>query len=150
MDKKNIIKALVLGMPNKLILPDVVSIQMSEAKTSKHKKQGEILYLFRTRIAGLYFYDGYKNIGLFKHKDKVTLVVEPDNPYDWNAIEVFHTRTGIKLGYIPKDKNDALSSLIAGGFKVSGFIVEIISQKADTHQFDDEWRDIIIDIILEM
>ncbi len=34
--------------------------------------------------------------------DLVTLVPEPSNPYDPNAIKVIHDKTGIHIGYIPK------------------------------------------------
>ena len=40
--------------------------------------------------------------------DRLTLVHEPENPYDSNALKIIHNRTNFHLGYVPKDSANLL------------------------------------------
>jgi hypothetical protein len=65
-------------------------------------------------LAGFKYYDGLDVIDRLKIGARVTLALEPDNPYDPNAIVVsFEDK---KLGYIPQAKNDLLSQLLYFGY----------------------------------
>ena len=44
----------------------------------------------------------------------VTLVVETDNPYDNEAVAIYYKDK--KLGYVPKEKNSFLSTLLYYGY----------------------------------
>ncbi|MCL2546160.1 MAG: HIRAN domain-containing protein [Oscillospiraceae bacterium] len=65
-------------------------------------------------IAGFTYYDGLDVIEQLTLGTSVSLKSEPDNPYDPEAIVVMLGET--KLGYVPKVKNDLLSTLLYFGY----------------------------------
>ena len=70
-------------------------------------------HLVSFNIAGFSHYDGIDVINELGLGKNVTLAIEPDNPYDPEAVAILYE--GKKLGYIPKDKNSLLSMLIFYG-----------------------------------
>ncbi|WP_288394695.1 HIRAN domain-containing protein [uncultured Vagococcus sp.] len=64
-------------------------------------------------VAGFAYHDGLEVIDELTLGKSVTLVAEPDNPYDPEAVAIFYTDK--KIGYIPKDKNSLFSTLLFFG-----------------------------------
>ncbi len=64
-------------------------------------------------VAGFAYYDGLDVIDELTLGKPVSLVAEPDNPYDPEAVAIFYRDK--KLGYIPKDKNSLFSTLLYFG-----------------------------------
>lgn len=58
--------------------------------------------------------------------EEVSLLREPDNPHDRNAIAVF-SAMGAKLGYIPRHKNRSLARALDGGETPVAIIVHLSS-----------------------
>lgn len=69
--------------------------------------------LFDCHIAGFTYYDGLDIIEQLVPATTVTLVLEPDNPYDPEAVAVYFKKN--KLGYIPKNNNTYISNLLYFG-----------------------------------
>jgi len=69
--------------------------------------------LFDCHIAGFTYYDGLDVIDQLQPGTPVSLVSEPDNPYDPEAVAIYLRET--KLGYIPRTKNSYVSSLLYFG-----------------------------------
>ena len=70
-------------------------------------------HLMDCHIAGFTYYDGTDVIENLMIGSPVSLVSEPDNPYDPNAVAIYYGTT--KLGYVPKYKNDCISDLLYFG-----------------------------------
>ena len=64
-------------------------------------------------IAGFQHWDGALVLSELKPGMQLTLVPEPDNPYDPNAVAILFQ--GVKLGFVPADKNDLLAQLLHFG-----------------------------------
>lgn len=64
-------------------------------------------------IAGFAHYDGLSVISDLKLGTKVDLMQEPKNPYDPQAVAIYFK--GVKLGYIPRDKNGVIFSILYFG-----------------------------------
>jgi hypothetical protein len=65
-------------------------------------------------IAGFKYYDGLEAVEKLKLGASVRLEPEPDNPYDPEAVAIYHEDS--KLGYIPKAKNSEISVLLYFGY----------------------------------
>jgi hypothetical protein len=62
----------------------------------------------------------------------VTLVAEPDNKYDPNAIIVM--ANGIQIGYIPADVSPMLSLFLQGGYIIEGIVTGRIGKRSRGNQ----------------
>ena len=71
-------------------------------------------------LAGFQFYSGKVVSSEMKVGDPLTLVREPDNPYDPNAVRV--EWRGEKLGYVPRADNADLARHLDRGTKVEARI----------------------------
>ncbi len=91
-------------------------------------------------LAGFQHYAGKRVWDELKVGDALTLVREPDNTYDTNAIRV--EWRGEKLGYVPRAGNDAIAKLMDKGSKVSGRIVHLKSGRS-------HWQRILFEVLLE-
>lgn len=74
-------------------------------------------------LAGFQYYDGRTLWEGMKVGDPLTLVREPDNPHDANAIRV--EWQGHKLGYVPRRDNPHLARQMDLGAAVEGRIIEL-------------------------
>ncbi len=107
------------GFPFYLVLP-----KTGNAGTSNTKKP---ILLDNFFIAGFQFYEGKSCLTrLIKH-DLLLLKNEPGNKYDPYAVAIFSGRT--KLGYIPKVRNQSISSMLLAGMPLFA-TVENIQQDA--------------------
>ena len=64
-------------------------------------------------VAGFQHWDGALVLSELKPGMQLTLVPEPDNPYDPNAVAILFQ--GVKLGFVPADKNALLAQLLHFG-----------------------------------
>ena len=70
-------------------------------------------HLMDCHIVGFTYYDGLDVIDQLVLGTPVSLVSEPENPYDPDAVAIYFGET--KIGYIPKAKNGYISNLIYFG-----------------------------------
>jgi len=69
--------------------------------------------LLECHIAGFTYHDGLDVIDKLKLGTPVTLVSEPDNPFDPNAVAIYYEET--MIGYIPRVKNYKISQMLYFG-----------------------------------
>ena len=75
------------------------------------------------KVAGINYYDALFVIEKMKVGDKVKFKLE-DNIYDENAVEVYYK--GKKLGYIPRNANYSIATILKAGWKIfKGYIQNI-------------------------
>jgi len=74
---------------------------------SKENKNTELL---RFDIRGFRYYNGPDMIGRMKAGEELTLLREPDNKFDKQAIAVYYQAQ--KIGFVPREKNEVLSRLM--------------------------------------
>ena len=91
--------------------------------------------LLDCHIAGFTYYDGLDVIDRLKLGAPVSLVSEPDNPHDSDAVAIYFD--GTKLGYVPKHKNSNVSNLLYFGHGgIMDAKINCHNPEADTeHQF---------------
>ena len=78
-------------------------------------------------LAGLRYYDGAALWDEMRVGDPLTLVREPDNPHDSNAIRLeWHGRM---LGYVPRRENADLARQMDLGAGATGRVVEKIRHR---------------------
>ena len=65
-------------------------------------------------IAGFTYYNGLDVIHELEPGVSVNLQSEPDNPYDPDAVAIYFGE--VKLGYIPRVKNNLISNLLYFGY----------------------------------
>lgn len=70
---------------------------------------------FHTKLAGVTFEGRQELIAKLRDDDELELVREPDNSFDSNALGVFSSRLGERLGYLNRDLARVLSAEIDGG-----------------------------------
>ena len=78
-------------------------------------------------LAGFQFYSGKVVWSEMKVGDPLTLVREPDNPYDPNAVRV--EWRGEKLGYVPRADNADLARHMDRGTKVEARISRLTEER---------------------
>ena len=88
-------------------------------------------------LAGFQFYSGKVVWSEMKVGDPLTLVREPDNPYDPNAVRV--EWGGEKLGYVPRADNADLARHMDRGTKVEARISRLTQDR-------NPWRRIRFDV----
>lgn len=85
--------------------------------------RGEVA-LLATYVAGTAYHQAQEAAATLHARDRVVLRREPGNDYDPRAIEV-RTRSGAKLGYLPRVDNHAPASLTDAGFEVTARIRDV-------------------------
>ena len=77
-------------------------------------------------LAGFQYYAAAVHWDEMKVGDALTLVREPDNSHDANAVRVeWH---GEKLGYLPRKENRAVAAEMDGGGKIEARIAKLRQQ----------------------
>ena len=84
------------------------------AETLKNYKYEPPRHIVDFHIAGFAYYDGLDVINELSLGQSVTLMVESDNPYDNEAVVIYYKDK--KIGYVPKEKNSFLSTLLYYGY----------------------------------
>lgn len=80
-------------------------------------------------IAGFKYYEGPFVLGKLKPGKKLSLVAEPDNPYDACAMAIY--RKDAKLGFIPRDENPIPSLLAFYGHDILECRVQSVNPDAE-------------------
>lgn len=93
-------------------------------------------------IAGFQHWDGALVLSELKPGMQIDLVAEPENPYDPEAVALFHQ--SVKLGYVPASQNSLLSLL---AFYGHGGILEarVLQVKPDA----DPWEQVRIGVFVK-
>jgi hypothetical protein len=74
-------------------------------------------------LAGFAYYEANKNIDAIKVGDELTLIREPANAHDVNAVRVeWH---GVKLGYLPRRENRAVAAEMDKGGKIEARVARL-------------------------
>ena len=92
-------------------------------------------------IAGMRFWDGATVLSKLKPGKKLTLVAEPDNPVDADAVAIY--RKGVKLGFVPSYLNEIPAQLLRFGH---GDVLECRVLKVDPQA--DPWRQVYVGIYM--
>ncbi len=89
------------------------------------------LFLLECDVAGTFYVEHLdEKTANLQDGSPVSLVREPNNPYDSLAIRVDNEK-GEKLGYVPRRKNEVLARLLDGGKMLYGKFVEKSVNKHD-------------------
>lgn len=103
----------------------------------------QTLRLLSCQIHGSHYYDCLTllNQSALRVGQPLQLRREPDNKYDIYAIEVY-TKKGVKLGYVPKQLNQVIATLMDQGCQIEATIEKIVTSawepvtiQIDCHQF---------------
>ncbi len=92
-------------------------------------------------LAGFQYHEGPANWKDMKVGDPLTLVREPDNRHDANAVRV--EWRGRMLGYLPRAENRSVAAEIDRGALVSGRIGQLREDR-------DPWRRLLIDVFVTL
>lgn len=90
-------------------------------------------------LAGFKYYAGEALWRELREGDALTLIREPGNTHDANAIRVeWH---GQKLGYLPRAQNQAVSSAMDAGERVDARIAKLREHR-------NPWQRLLVDVFL--
>ena len=87
-------------------------------------------------LAGFVYYDGKEVWDRVKRGDALTLVREPANPHDANAIRI--EWQGHVLGYVPRRDNIDLARQMDHGARVRGRVTELTRAANGRHRISYE------------
>ncbi len=90
------------------------------------------LKLITTNVAGMQYYEGKSHIKEIKPGDKVKLRREPLNHYDARAIAIYWQN--VKLGYVPRHNNAAITAIMDSKIEVRAQIAHINPEQSDWHK----------------
>ena len=90
-------------------------------------------------LAGFQFYAGRASWDEMHEGDALTLMREPDNPHDANAVRV--EWRGRKLGYLPRAENRAVAAEMDRGGRVAARIARLARHR-------DPWRRILVEVFV--
>jgi hypothetical protein len=92
-------------------------------------------------LAGFQFHEGKALWSQMKVGDALTLVREPDNPYDGRAVRV--DWQGHKLGYVPRRENEAVARQLDRGNKLEARIVRLTRHR-------DPWKRVEFEVYVRL
>jgi len=139
-DRRDFIKAILTGLPRYIALTEVINL----SRRSDIKLNIRRIKVMETSIAGLYYYEGYQNFELLKENDSILLKPQKNNPYDRYAVEIFHSKSQMKLGYIPRYQNIAISSMLIDDLKIDGQISRLAIDRIM------DYKDVIVSLYLNL
>jgi hypothetical protein len=97
-------------------------------------------FLLETHIAGTTHIEGIKELEPFLTEEtRLSFFRETDNAYDSRAIAI-KTADGVKIGYVPQEKNEIISRLMDAGKLIYGKISE--------KEFVGNWLKITVEVFL--
>lgn len=92
-------------------------------------------------LAGFQFYSGKALWDEMKVGDVLTLVREPDNPHDANAVRV--EWNGHRLGYIPQRENADVARQMDRGAPVKARIVKLTDAR-------NPWQRVLFEVYVDL
>ena len=87
-------------------------------------------------LAGFVYYDGKAVWERIKAGDRLTLVREPSNPHDTNAVRI--EWQGHMLGYVPRRDNADLARQMDHGARAEGRVTELHRASNGRHRISYE------------
>lgn len=90
------------------------------------------LHFSHFNIAGFTFYDGSEAFGKLKIGTLLNLVFEPENRYDPRAVAIYCEND--KLGYIPRNQNLEISTLLEMGHNIFEARIQQLDATAPAEQ----------------
>jgi hypothetical protein len=119
-----------------LVIPLLILVLLPPAV----RAEGEVRLLVQSSpLAGFRYYAGETLWPAMREGDRLTLVREPDNPHDANAVRV--EWRGQKLGYLPRAENRAVATAMDGGENVAARI-----EKLRPHR--NPWQRVLIEVFV--
>jgi hypothetical protein len=104
--------------------------------------QGEIRLLVQSSpLAGFRYYAAEARWQEMKEGQALTLVREPENVHDRNAVRV--EWRGEKLGYLPRRENKAVATAMDTGDKIDAKIAKL-------REHPDPWQRMLIDVFVAL
>lgn len=91
----------------------------------------------RSPLAGFQYYGGKILWDEMREGDRLTLVREPDNPYDAFAVRV--EWRGAKLGYLPRNQNRDVAGEMDRGTQVGARIGQLTTDR-------NPWKRLRVDV----
>ena len=98
------------------------------------------IFLIKTHIAGIYYYEAKKVSENLKERDYLIFQREAENKYDKLTIKILDLDKN-KLGYLPREKNEIISRLMDSGKILYGVI--------DKKEVTEDYINISIKIFLK-
>lgn len=92
-------------------------------------------------LAGFQYYDGKALWDNMKPGDRLTLVREPDNPHDTNAVRI--EWNGSRLGYIPRRDNANVARQMDRGAPVKARIVKLTQAR-------NPWQRVLFEVYVDL
>lgn len=117
-----VLPAIGRAMPRPPILPDV-PYPVEDCKLGINPECAEITQIQESPVSGFQYYKGHEIWRRLKTGDPLSLVREPDNPYDKNAVEIYWH--GLKLGYLPRRENSVAAQMLGRGLPLRASITEL-------------------------
>ncbi len=101
---------------------------------------GEMRILVQSSpLAGFGYYAGEALWGELREGDALSLVREPDNTHDANAVRV--EWQGQKLGYLPRAQNQAVAAAMDAGERVDARIAKLRQER-------NPWHRLLVDVFV--
>jgi len=101
---------------------------------------GEMRILVQSSpLAGFGYYAGEALWGTLHEGDALSLVREPDNAHDTNAVRV--EWQGQKLGYLPRAQNQAVAAAMDAGERVDARIAKLRQER-------NPWHRLLVDVFV--
>ncbi|MBI2320433.1 MAG: HIRAN domain-containing protein [Betaproteobacteria bacterium] len=100
------------------------ALALAVAAAAAPAQSGEVRMLVQSSLlAGFQYYQGGRLWEEIKVGDPLTLMREPDNPHDSNAVRV--EWQGHKLGYVPRRENQAVARHMDSGGRVEARVSKL-------------------------
>ena len=106
-------------LPNKLLFALLVCLCLN----ARVQAQTIRMLVQSSPLAGFQHYAAATSFDTIRLGDALTLVREPDNPHDVNAVRV--EWQGIKLGYLPRRENHAVAMEMDKGGKIEARVARL-------------------------
>ncbi len=101
---------------------------------------GEMRILVQSSpLAGFRHYAGESLWGKLREGDALSLIREPDNTHDKNAVRV--EWQGQKLGYLPRAQNQAVAAAMDAGERVDARIAKLRNER-------NPWHRLLVDVFV--
>ena len=98
---------------------DRLGVKTPDGKRAEREAadMGSSIKLLSCQVAGTRYAQSPESLASIKIGSVLRLAAEPFNGYDRNAVAVLD-REGLRLGYVPADRNEVISALLLGGKEV--------------------------------
>lgn len=120
---------MLFWLKNSIIYSRKEDFMLNKILNSKQIKYEPSRTLDSFYIAGFTHHDGLEVIDQLVLGADVELFIEPDNPYDSEAVAIYYGNK--KLGYVPKDKNSWISLMLYYGHDI--FEAKVQAAAKDVH-----------------